>query len=41
MRNGAVEWSDFDAGDYYKINYASVLPEDAEIMECASKFLIA
>jgi NNMT/PNMT/TEMT family len=40
IRNEAVLWSDFDAGDYYKINYASVLPEDAEIMECASKFLI-
>jgi hypothetical protein len=40
IRNGAVRWSDFDAGEYYKINYASVLPEDAEIMECASKFLI-
>jgi hypothetical protein len=40
IRNGAVRWSDFDAGDYYKINYASVLPEDAEIMECASKFLM-
>jgi hypothetical protein len=35
-----VPWSDFDAGEYYKINYASVLPEDAEIIQCASKFLI-
>ena len=38
--NGAVRWSDFDADEYYKINYVSVLPEDAEIIECASKFLI-
>jgi hypothetical protein len=40
MRNDAVAWSDFDAGEYWRINYASVLPEDAEIIECASKFLI-
>jgi hypothetical protein len=40
MRNGAVRWSDFDADEYWKINYASVLPEDAEIIQCASKFLI-
>ena len=38
--NNAVSWSDFDAGEYWKINYASVLPEDAEIIQCASKFLI-
>jgi hypothetical protein len=40
IRNDAVQWSDFDADDYYKINYVSVLPEDAEIIQCASKFLI-
>jgi hypothetical protein len=40
IRNDAVQWSDFDAGEYWKINYASVLPEDAEIIQCASKFLI-
>ncbi len=40
IRNDAVQWSDFDSGEYYKINYASVLPEDAEIIQCASKFLI-
>ena len=40
MRNDAVAWSDFDADEYWKINYASVLPEDAEIIQCASKFLI-
>jgi hypothetical protein len=40
IRNGAVHWSDFDAGEYYKINYVSVLPEDVEIIQCASKFLI-
>jgi NNMT/PNMT/TEMT family len=40
MRNDAVRWSDFDADEYYKVNYASVLPEDAEIIQCASRFLI-
>ena len=40
VRNDAVAWSDFDAGEYWKINYASVLPEDAEIIRFASKFLI-
>ncbi len=40
MRNDAVAWSDFDAGEYWKNNYASVLPEDAEIIQWASKFLI-
>jgi hypothetical protein len=40
MRNSAAEWSSFDADEYWKINYASVLPEDAEIIQCASKFLI-
>jgi hypothetical protein len=38
--NGAAAWSDFDADEYWHINYASVLPEDAEIIRCASKFLI-
>jgi|SRR5579862_6109867 len=40
VRNDAVAWSDFDADEYWRINYASVLPEDAEIIQCASKFLI-
>jgi NNMT/PNMT/TEMT family len=40
VRNDEARWSDFDAGEYYKANYASVLPEDAEIIHCASKFLI-
>jgi hypothetical protein len=40
MRNDAVPWSDFDADEYWKFNYSSVLPEDAEIIQCASKFLI-
>jgi hypothetical protein len=40
IRNGAVPWSNFDAGEYWRNNYASVLPEDAEIIQCASKFLI-
>ena len=38
--NDAAAWSDFDADEYWHINYASVLPEDAEIIRCASKFLI-
>jgi hypothetical protein len=40
LRNDAVAWSDFDADEYWQINYASVLPEDAEIIQSASKFLI-
>jgi hypothetical protein len=40
IRNGAVPWSNFDAGEYWRNNYASVLPEDAEIIQCATKFLI-
>ena len=40
VRNEAVRWSDFDASEYYEINYSSVLPEDAEIIQSASKFLI-
>jgi hypothetical protein len=39
-RNDAAAWSDFDSDEYWKINYASVLPEDVEIIQCASKFLI-
>src|ERR1700689_904547 len=39
-RNDAARLSDFDADEYYKLNYASVLPEDAEIIQCAGKFLI-
>jgi hypothetical protein len=40
MRNDAAAWPDFDADEYWKINYSSVLPEDAEIIQSASKFLI-
>ncbi|HTU72712.1 MAG TPA: SCO2525 family SAM-dependent methyltransferase [Trebonia sp.] len=40
IRNEAVQWSGFDADEYWKANYASVLPEDAEIIQTASKFLI-
>ena len=40
VRNDAVAWSDFDADEYWNINYSSVLPEDVEIIQCASKFLI-
>ena len=38
--NDAPAWSDFDADVYWQNNYVSVLPEDAEIIRCASKFLI-
>ena len=41
VRNNAVAWSNFDADEYFKLNFESVLPEDAQIIECASKFLIA
>jgi hypothetical protein len=40
MRNDAAPWPDFDADGYWKINYASVFPEDAEIIRYASNFLI-
>lgn len=40
MRNDAAPWSDFDAGSYWKNNYATVLPEDAQIIRHASNFLI-
>jgi len=40
LRNDAVAWSNFDADEYWKFNFASVLPEDKEIIEFASKFLI-
>src|ERR1700722_5704734 len=40
IKNDAVEWSDFDAGEYWQNKYASVLPEDAEIIQYASKFLL-
>lgn len=35
-----MPWSDFDADGYWKCNYSSVLPEDAEILSYASDFLI-
>jgi hypothetical protein len=40
LRNDAVAWSDFHADQYWQLNFAEVLPEDAEIIEYASKFLI-
>lgn len=40
IRNDAVAWSDWDADEYKRINYDQVLPEDAEIIEYASKFLV-
>ena len=38
--NDSAAWSDFDADEYWKFNYASVLPEDVEIIRFASNFLI-
>jgi hypothetical protein len=35
-----VRWSDFDADGYWKHNYASVFPEDEQIIRQASAFLI-
>jgi hypothetical protein len=40
VRNDTAAWSDFDADEYWKFNYKTVLPEDAQIIECASKFMI-
>jgi len=37
--NDAAAWSDFNAVEYWSTNYASVLPEDAEIIRFASKFM--
>ncbi len=39
-RNDAVPWSEFDADGYWKINYAAVFPEDAQIIRFASNFLV-
>jgi hypothetical protein len=39
-KNEAVSWASFDAAGYWKTNYATVLPEDAEIIRFASEFLI-
>src|ERR1700722_12453903 len=38
--NERAPWSDFDADAYWKSNYATVLPEDAQILQFASRFLI-
>lgn len=40
VRNDAVPWSNFDADGYAKVNYATVLPEDEQIIRFASSFLI-
>lgn len=40
MRNESAPWSDFDPDRYSKDNYASIYPEDAEIIRFASSFLI-
>jgi hypothetical protein len=39
-RNGAAPWSDFDADVYWKSNYATIFPEDAQILRHASTFMI-
>lgn len=41
VRNNAAAWSHFDADEYWKLNFESMLPEDAQIIEFASKFLIS
>jgi hypothetical protein len=38
IRNGEAPWSDFDAVEYWQSSYASVLPQDAVIIERASQF---
>lgn len=38
--NEAAPWPDFDAGGYWKFNFACLLPEDAQIIWRASNFLI-
>src|SRR3984957_20689166 len=40
LRNDAVAWADFDADEYWKLNFATVLPEDTEIIKYATKFLV-
>lgn len=40
IRNDAAPWSDFDADGYARVNYATVLPEDEEIIRYATSFLI-
>jgi hypothetical protein len=38
--NNAAPWSEFDAEGYWRFNYDSLLPEDAQIIRHASDFLI-
>lgn len=38
--NNAAPWSDFDPEAYHKFNYDTLLPEDAQIIERASNFMI-
>src|SRR5712691_7557592 len=40
MRNDAAPWAHFYADGYSKANYATMLPEDAQIIEFASRFLV-
>jgi hypothetical protein len=39
-RNDGAPWSDFDADVYWKNNYATIFPEDAQILRHASTFMI-
>src|ERR1700721_2052963 len=39
-RNDAAPWSDFDADVYWKNNYATIFPEDVQILRHASTFMI-
>jgi hypothetical protein len=41
LRNDAVAWSDFDADEYWRFNFATILPEDAQIIRFACQFLIS
>ncbi|HUD38683.1 MAG TPA: SCO2525 family SAM-dependent methyltransferase [Streptosporangiaceae bacterium] len=40
VRNEAAPWSAFDADVYAKLNYASLIPEDEEIIRFAAGFLV-
>jgi hypothetical protein len=40
IRNDGAPWPFFDSDAYYEKNYSSLMPEDEEIIQCASKFLI-
>src|SRR4051812_30173453 len=39
--NSEISWSEWKPADYYQKNYVRLLPEDAQIITCASTFLSA